>query len=81
MASDEVRDLQMQIAALADRLKDAEFEASEARREAHEAREQVKLLRDEVAAAERDQQDLRTARARLKRFTERRLTARILNRD
>ena len=39
-----------------------------ARREVQEARDQNLYLKDKVAAAERDQQDLRTARARLARM-------------
>lgn len=81
MTSDEIHRLQDQIGQLTVRLDRAERELAEAKAEAHEARERVLELRDHVAAAQRDQQDLRTARARLRRFAERGFFARLLNRD
>jgi len=54
--------------------------AEAAEREAHGAREEALRLRDQAAAAERDQQDLKTARARLTRIRRRGLVARMLNR-
>ena len=48
--------------------------------DAHFAREEVLRLRDQVVAAERDQQDLKTARARLARIKRRGLVDRVLNR-
>jgi predicted nucleic acid-binding Zn-ribbon protein len=65
---------------LRDRIASVEARAESAEREAHHAQEEVARLRDQVAAAERDQQDLRTARARLARIQVRGLIARILNR-
>jgi chromosome segregation ATPase len=58
-----------------------ESQVGEARRDAREAREEAMRLHDAIAAAQRDQQDLRTARARLKRVTARGLFARVLNRS
>lgn len=88
MTSDRVNELKEQLEKLLHRVENllervdrAEADSSQARREAHDAHELVAALRDEVAAAQRDQQDLRTARARLRRFSQRGLLARILNRD
>jgi predicted nucleic acid-binding Zn-ribbon protein len=63
-----------------------QFETIEARvmraeNEARAAREEILGLRDQLVAAERDQQDLRTARAKLARLSVRRLLARLLNRE
>lgn len=80
MTSDEIRRLQDQVGQLNVRLEKAERELAEAKGEAHEARERVLELRDQVVAAQRDQQDLRTARARLRRFAERGFIARLFNR-
>lgn len=57
-----------------------EAETTAAKQEAHRAHDEVLHLRDQVVAAERDQQDLRTTRARLARVSVRGLIARILNR-
>lgn len=72
--------LQEQVDNLRGRLARLEAETSTAKREAHQAHEEVLHLRDQLAAAERDQQDLRTTRARLARIKVRGLVARILNR-
>lgn len=69
------------LGSLRDHLTAVETQARTAAREAAAARAEVALLRDEVAAAERDQQDLRTMRAKLQRLSGRGLMARILNRD
>lgn len=63
-----------------DQLGRVEARAEAAEREAHGAREEVLRLRDQVVAAERDQQDLRAARAGLARLKRRGLVARVLNR-
>ena len=54
--------------------------ATHAEHEAQTAHEEILRLRDQLSAAERDQQDLRTARARLARLNVRGLLARVLNR-
>ena len=72
--------LEARVEELRDQLGRVEVRAEAAEREAHRAREEVLRLRDQVAAAERDQQDLRAARARLVRIKRRGLVARILNR-
>ena len=54
--------------------------ARNASRDAAAAKEEILKLRDQVVAAERDQQDLRTARARLSRLTSRGLLGRLLDR-
>ena len=59
--------LQAESAALRDRIAGVETQAEDAEREAYLAREEVLALRDQLAAAQRDQQDLRTIRARLAR--------------
>lgn len=71
--------LRAEIEALHGRVARAEARAEDAERGAHQAREEVLQLRDQVAAAQRDQQDLKTARARLGRIQVRGLVARILN--
>jgi chromosome segregation ATPase len=71
--------LNKQIGDLRDQLGEVEARAKAAEQEAHWAREEVLRLRDQVVAAERDQQDLKTARARLARIKRRGLLARILN--
>jgi chromosome segregation ATPase len=58
-----------------------EARAMRAENEARAAREEILGLRDQLVAAERDQQDLRTARAKLARLSVRRLLARLLNRE
>jgi hypothetical protein len=63
MTSGEIRRSQDQVGQLNVRLEKAERELAEAKGEAHEARERVLEMRDQVVAAQRDQQDLRTARA------------------
>lgn len=79
--SGELQALQKQIEELREQLGTVEVQASAAEQEAHQAREEVLLLRDQVVAAEREQQDLKTARARLARMNVRGLLARILNRQ
>ena len=54
--------------------------ARDASRDAAAAREEISKLRDQLVAAERDQQDLRTARARLSRLMSRGLLGRLLDR-
>ena len=81
MTSDEIRRLQDQVGQLNVRLEKAERERAEAKGEAHEARERVLELRDQVVAAQRDQQELRTARARLRRFAARGVIARLFNQE
>jgi predicted nucleic acid-binding Zn-ribbon protein len=76
----ELQGLRRQLEELRDQLGRVEARAEAAEREAHRAREEVLGLRDQVAAAERDQQDLRAARARLARIRRRGLVARMLNR-
>jgi chromosome segregation ATPase len=78
--SGELQSLKKQIEELRDQLGEVEARAKAAEHEAHRAREEVLRLRDQVVAAERDQQDLRTARARLTRLKRRGLLGRILNR-
>ena len=78
--SEEFQSLKTQIEELRDQLGRVEARAEAAEQEAHGAREEVLRLRDQVAAAERDQQDLRTARAGLARIRRRGLLARVLNR-
>lgn len=77
---EEFRALLAMVENLRDRIVSVEARAEDAEREAHQAHEEVSCLRDQVAAAERDQQDLKTARARLARIQVRGLIARILNR-
>ena len=77
---EEFRALLAMVENLSDRIVSVEARAEDAEREAHQAHEEVSCLRDQVAAAERDQQDLKTARARLARIQVRGLIARILNR-
>ena len=64
---DGIAALQAESAALRDRIAGVETQAEDAEREACLAREEVLALRDQLAAAQRDQQDLRTIRARLAR--------------
>ena len=78
--SEELQNLKTQIEELRDQLGRVEARAEAAEREAHGASEEVLRLRDQVAAAERDQQDLRAARAGLARIRRRGLLARVLNR-
>jgi predicted nucleic acid-binding Zn-ribbon protein len=78
--SDELRALRKQVENLRDQLGTVEVETRNARKEARQAREEVLRLRDQVVAAERDQQELKTARARLARISVRGLLTRILNR-
>ena len=59
---------------------EVEARARRAEHEAQTAHEEILRLRDQLTAAERDQQDLRTARARLARLNVRGLLARVLNR-
>lgn len=77
---EEFRALRALVEALRDRIASVEVRATDAELEAHQAREEVLRLREQVAAAQRDQQDLKTARARLARVQVRGLVARILNR-
>ena len=77
--SEELQSLKAQIEELRNQLARIEARAETAEQEAHTAREEVLRLRDQVVAAERDQQDLKTARARLARTKQRGLVARILN--
>jgi predicted nucleic acid-binding Zn-ribbon protein len=76
----ELQGLRRQLEELRDQLGRVEARAEAAEREAHRAREEVLRLRDQVAAAERDQQELRAARAGLARIRRRGLLARVLNR-
>ena len=76
----ELQGLKTQLEELRDQLGRVEARAEAAEGEAHAAREEVLRLRDQVVAAERDQQDLKTARARLTRIRRRGLVARMLNR-
>ena len=76
----EPQSLKTQIEELRGQLGEVEARANAAEQEAHWARQEVLRLRDQVVAAERDQQDLRTARARLARLKRRGLVARVLNR-
>jgi chromosome segregation ATPase len=78
--SGELQGLRRQLEELRDQLGRVEARAEAAEQEAHRAREEVLGLRDQVVAAERDQQDLRAARARLARIRRRGLVARMLNR-
>ncbi|KAA5612289.1 hypothetical protein [Rhodovastum atsumiense] len=78
--TDVVSGLRTEIEDLRRQIREIDRQASDARQEAHQAHEEVLRLRDVVAAAQRDQQDLRTARARLDRVRMRGLLARILNR-
>jgi hypothetical protein len=70
---DDAAGLRAEIDALRRRICDME-------RHADTAGEELLRLRDIVAAAQRDQQDLRLTRARLGRVSARGLFARILNR-
>ena len=76
----ELQRLKAQVEELRDQLGRVAARAEAAEQEAHWAREEVLRLRDQVVAAERDQQDLRGARARLARLKRRGLVARVLNR-
>jgi phage terminase Nu1 subunit (DNA packaging protein) len=76
----ELQALRVAVKALRDRIASVEARAEGAEREANQVREEVLRLRDQVAAAQRDQQDLKTARARLASVQVRGLIARILNR-
>jgi len=76
----EVTQLQALVQTLQGQLHSVERKAADAARDARNAREEVQQLRDAVAKAERDQQELRTVRARLGRLARRGLLARILNR-
>ncbi len=78
--SGELQSLKTQVEELRNQLGRVEARAETAEQEAHRACEEVLRLRDQVVAAERDQQDLKTARARLARTKRRGLVARILNR-
>ncbi|MBV9777990.1 MAG: hypothetical protein JO143_13180 [Acetobacteraceae bacterium] len=78
--TEELQRLKAQMEELRDQLGRVEARSEAAEQEAHRAREEVLRLRDQVAAAERDQQDLRGARARLARLKRRGLVARMLNR-
>lgn len=78
---DEIDDLQLQNAALRGHISRLEAEGATARQEARLAREEVLHLRDQLVAAERDQQDLKTARARLERYQLRGWMARMLKRQ
>ena len=78
--TEELQRLKAQMEELRDQLGRVEARLEAAEQEAHWAREEVLRLRDQVAATERDQQDLRTARARLARLKRRGLVARMLNR-
>ena len=78
--SEELQSLKTQTEELRTQLERVEVRAKTAEQEAHWAREEVLRLRDQVVAAERDQQDLKTAQARLARIKRRGLAARILNR-
>ena len=71
--------LQEQVDGLHGRVASLEGETATAKQEARQARDEVLHLRDQLAAAQRDQQDLRTTRARLARIKVRGLLARILN--
>lgn len=77
---EESQALRVVIEALRKRIASVEARAEGAEREAHQAREEVLRLRDQVAAAQHDQQDLKTTRARLTRVQVRGLIARVLNR-
>ena len=78
--ADELAALREQVDALRAQLAKIEAEAAAGRHEAAAAHRIVLDLRDQVSAAERDQQDLRTARARLARLSVRALIARLLHR-
>lgn len=78
--TDEIGQLRSQVEELRGRLAEVEAHAVAAQQEAHHAREEVIRLREQVAAAERDQQDLKSVRARLTRMQLRGLLARVLNR-
>lgn len=73
---DELFDL---VESLRQRVVQAEEGAAAASKVAQLTRQEVERLRDQVAAAERDQQDLRTARARLDRLSRRGFWQRLLN--
>ena len=81
-------DLSAQLLAIRQEMEDfrRQFETVEARAtraetEAQAAHQEILRLRDQLAAAERDQQELRAARARLARLTVRGLLARMLDRQ
>ena len=78
--TEELQRLKAQVEELRDQLGRVAARSEAAEQEAHGAREEVLRLRDQVVAAERDQQDLRGARARLARLKRRGLVARVLNR-
>ena len=79
-SADELRVLRKLVEALQERTASNEEHAKTAAVEARAAHQEILGLRDQLAAAERDQQDLRTARARLVRLKSRGLLWRILNR-
>lgn len=78
--SDDLDALREEVRSLRDHLARVEAQAATAEMEALRARDEILGLRDQVAAAERDQQDLRSARAQLTRLRLRGIFARILNR-
>lgn len=71
--------LRAEIEHLRQRLIQVEEEVSQARQDAHQARQETLQLRDALAAAQRDQQDLKSARAQLSRIRVRGLLGRIFN--
>lgn len=78
---DDLDALREEVRSLRDHLARAEAQVVAAETEALRARDEILGLRDQVAAAERDQQDLRSVRARLTRLHLRGIFARILNRE
>ena len=80
-SADELRSLRKLVEALRNRITAVEAQAMDAEQEAHQAREEILQLRDQVAAAQRDQQDLKATRAQLARVRVRGLVARIVNRS
>lgn len=77
----ELQALRAEIEVLRDHLADVNAQVDDAVQEARQARKEVVWLHDQLVAAERDQQDLRTARARLARIRTRGLVSRLLNRQ
>lgn len=69
-----------ELAALQRQVEEMRRRIEQLEREARETAEDVLHLRDQVAGGQRDQQDLRTARARLTRLELRGLVKRVLNR-
>lgn len=57
-----------------------EMEAKAARQDAHNAHEEITRLRDQVASAQRDQQELKKARAKLARNSLSNMIDRLLRR-